>query len=236
MFIQVDYTTMQTDIIVALERVLCVWVCMWGCVLKTYTGEQVSQCMKVVPPLRQPLWFSSICGTQETPRFSGEVFRWLSEIQGWGFTCIRVQAFFHQTFQVYHVYWNFILGYICRITINFGILKDGCLLIYIFASNNCFSDRNISQNGVDTLSKINHAFLNKRWTFHLVRVRVIRLCSKFASFWNKPLLWNYKWNFQSSDASICNGNKKFPIVTSTFYTDYAFKLFYISIAVANNIG
>ena len=43
-------------------------------------------------------------------------------------------AFFHQTFQVYHVSCNFILGYICRITVNFGILKDGILLYNIFAA------------------------------------------------------------------------------------------------------
>ena len=58
-----------------------------------------------------------------------------------------------------HVYCNFILGYIRRITVNFGTLKDE--LISIFASSNCCSDRNIFQNGVDTLSKIDDAFLTK---------------------------------------------------------------------------
>ena len=40
--------------------------------------------------------------------------------------------FFHQTFQVYHVYCSFILAYIRRITVNFGTLKDASLLINIF--------------------------------------------------------------------------------------------------------
>ena len=40
----------------------------------------------------------------------------------------------------------------------FRTLKDRSLLINIFASNNCFSDRNIIQNGVDALSKIDDAF------------------------------------------------------------------------------
>ena len=77
---------------------------------------------------------------------------------------LRVQAFFHtqcKTFQVYHVYCIFILGYTCRITVNFGMLKDKNLLINIFASNDCFSDRNVFLNGVDTLSKIDNAFLTK---------------------------------------------------------------------------
>ena len=73
---------------------------------------------------------------------------------------LRVRVFLHQTFQAYHVCCNFILGYICRITENFGTLKDGSLLI------------NISSG------------------------------------------------FQTSDVSICNGNKKNPIGTSTFYTDF----------------
>ena len=36
-------------------------------------------------------------------------------------------------------------SYICRIAANIGILKDGSLLINIFASNNCFSDRTSSK-------------------------------------------------------------------------------------------
>ena len=109
---------------------------------------------------------------------------------------LRVQAFFHKTFQVYHiytfqvyhVYYNFILGYICRITANFGTLKVGSLLKNIFASNNCFSDKNIFQNGFDALSKIDDAYLTKSWTFHLVRI--IWYCSNFATMWYKHLLWN----------------------------------------------
>ena len=46
---------------------------------------------------------------------------------------------------------QFILGYMCRITVIFGILKDGSLFINIFASNNSFSYRNIFRNGVHAL-------------------------------------------------------------------------------------
>ena len=40
---------------------------------------------------------------------------------------LRVRTFEHQTFQIYHVYSNFLIGYICRITVNFGALKDESL-------------------------------------------------------------------------------------------------------------
>ena len=103
--------------------------------------------------------------------------------------CLRVRAFLHQIFQICHVYWNFILSYTCWITVNFGTLNDGSLLIHMFASNNCFSDRNVFQNGIHALSKID-AFLTKSWRFHLVRI--IWLWSNFASLWHKHLLWNYK--------------------------------------------
>ena len=62
---------------------------------------------------------------------------------------LRVRTFSHKTFQVYHVYCNFILCYMCRITVIFGTLKDGSLLIDIFASNNCFSYRNIFDKKAD---------------------------------------------------------------------------------------
>ena len=64
-------------------------------------------------------------------------------------------------FQVYHVNCNFIIGYICRITVNLGTLKDGTFLTNIFASNNRFSDRNVFQNGVVALSKIDDALFTK---------------------------------------------------------------------------
>ena len=42
----------------------------------------------------------------------------------------------------------------------FGTMKDASLLINIFASNHCFSYRNIFQNDVDALSKLD-AFYKK---------------------------------------------------------------------------
>ena len=79
-------------------------------------------------------------------------------------------VFFHKTVRVRHVYCNFKIGFTCRITVIFGTLKDGSLLISTLASNICFSYRNMFQNGVDALSKIVEAFLSKSSKFHLVRI------------------------------------------------------------------
>ena len=82
----------------------------------------------------------------------------------------RVRAVFHKTLRVCHVYCNFKIGFTCRITIIFGTLKDGSLLINTLASNICFSYRNMFQNGVEALSKIADAFLSKSSKFYLVRI------------------------------------------------------------------
>ena len=96
--------------------------------------------------------------------------------QTWTFKGTNV---FPSDFQACHVYCAFILGYICRNTVNFETKEEGSILINILASNNCFSDRNIFQNGVDPLSKTDDAFSINSWTFPLQN---IRLCSNFANF------------------------------------------------------
>ena len=81
---------------------------------------------------------------------------------------LRVRAFFHKTVRVCHIYCNFKIVFTCRITVIFGTLKDGSLLIDTLASNICFSYRNMFQNGLDALSKIVDAFLSKSLKFYLV--------------------------------------------------------------------
>ena len=81
---------------------------------------------------------------------------------GGGVCVLRVRAFFHKTVRVCHVYCNFKIGFTCRITVIFGPLKDGSLLINTLASNICFGYRNMFQNGVDALSKVVDAFFVKK--------------------------------------------------------------------------
>ena len=98
---------------------------------------------------------------------------------------------FLKTVGVCHVYCNFKFGNMCQVTIVFGTLKGGSLLINILASNNCFSFRNIFQNALDALPKIPDTFVSKSSKY--------LSCSgyqKFASLWHEHLLRNYKWNFR----------------------------------------
>ena len=83
---------------------------------------------------------------------------------------LRVRAFFHKIIRDCHVYCNFKIGFKCRITVIFGTLKDGSLLINTLASIICFSYRKMFQTGVDALSKIVDAFLSKSSKFHLVQI------------------------------------------------------------------
>ena len=148
-------------------------------------------------------------------------------------TQLRVRAVFHKTVRVCHVYCNFKIGFTCRITVVFGTLKDGSLLINTLASNICFSYRNMFQNGVDALSKIFDAFLSKSSKFYLVRI--IR-CLNFSSMWHKYLLRNYKWHVRlpmsAFATAIWNNLSKHQLFTLNF----AFKLFHGSIAIDNCIS
>ena len=50
----------------------------------------------------------------------------------------------------------------CRSAVIFGTLKDDSLRINISALNNCFSHRNVFQNGINTLSKNYSPFFVKK--------------------------------------------------------------------------
>ena len=107
----------------------------------------------------------------------------------------------------------------------------GGWIINILASKNCFSCRNIFQNGVDALSKIADAFLSKSSKFYLVQG--IWWCSNFASLWHKNLLRNYKWHFRlpvsAFATAIWNTLSKYQLFTLNF----ALKPFHVSIAIDN---
>ena len=148
-----------------------------------------------------------------------------------GLASLRVRAVFYKTVRVCHVYCNFKLGFTCRITVIFGTLKDGSLLINTWASNICFSYRNMFQNGVDALSKIFDAFLSKSSKFYLVRI--IQKCSNFASLWYKHLLWNYKWHFRLSMSAFATAIWNTLSKHQLFTLNFAFQLFHVSIAIDN---
>ena len=84
-----------------------------------------------------------------------------------------------------------------------------------FSINNCFSHRNVLQNGFNTLSKMVYHFLSKSSKFGMVRT--IRYCSHFTSMWSKYLS-NYGDKFS-------NGNRKWPTGKSIFAVNLRLKLF-----------
>ena len=147
------------------------------------------------------------------------------------YTNLGVRAVFHKIVRVCHVYCNFKLGFTCWITVIFGKLKDGSLLINILASNICFSYRNMLQNGVDALSKIVDAFLSKSSKSYLVRM--IRKCSNFGSLWHKHLLRNYKWHFRLPMSAFATAIWNTLSKHQLFTLNFAFQLFHVSITIDN---
>ena len=58
-----------------------------------------------------------------------------------------------KTHEIFHVYCIFYSGFMCQTTIIFGIAKDGSLVLNTFASLNCFTCRNLFQNGANDMSE-----------------------------------------------------------------------------------
>ena len=145
--------------------------------------------------------------------------------------CYGYERFFIKTVRVCHVYCSLKLGFTCQITVIFGTLKDGSLLINTLASNICFSYRNMFQNGVDALSKIVDAFLSKSSKFYLIRI--IGKCSNFASLWHKHLLRNYKWHFRLPMSAFATAIWNTLSKRQLFTLNFAFQLFHVSTAIDN---
>ena len=58
-----------------------------------------------------------------------------------------------KTYEIFHVYCAFYSGFMCQPTVIFGITKDGSLVLTTSASWNCFTCRNIFQNGANDMSE-----------------------------------------------------------------------------------
>ena len=89
-----------------------------------------------------------------------------------------------KTYEVFHVYCIFYSGFMSQTTVIFGITKDGSLESNNLASWNCFTCRNLFQNGANDMSEcltFETAFCKKSSKFCIVRI--IRFRSNFASLW-----------------------------------------------------
>ena len=58
-----------------------------------------------------------------------------------------------KTCEIFHVYFIFHCGFMCQTTVLFGITKDGSLVLNPLASWNCFTFRNLFQNGANDVSE-----------------------------------------------------------------------------------
>ena len=58
-----------------------------------------------------------------------------------------------KTYEIFHVYCIFYSGFMCQTTVICGITKDGSLESNILASWNCFTCRNLFQNGANNMSE-----------------------------------------------------------------------------------
>ena len=58
-----------------------------------------------------------------------------------------------KTYEIFHVYIIFYSGFMCQTTVIFEITKDGSLVLNTLASWNCFTCRNLFQNGTNDMSE-----------------------------------------------------------------------------------
>ena len=58
-----------------------------------------------------------------------------------------------KTYEIFHVYCVFYSGFMCQTTVIFEITKDGNLVLNTLASWNCFTCRNLFQNGANDMSE-----------------------------------------------------------------------------------
>ena len=58
-----------------------------------------------------------------------------------------------KTYEIFHLYCIFYSGFMCQTTVIFGITKDWSLVLNTLASWNCFTSRNLFQNGANDMSE-----------------------------------------------------------------------------------
>ena len=73
-------------------------------------------------------------------------------IQYW-FNNIKGTSGRQKTYEIFHVHCIFYSGFMCQTTVIFGITKHGSLVLDTLASWNCFTCRNLFQNGANDMSE-----------------------------------------------------------------------------------
>ena len=69
------------------------------------------------------------------------------------FECFKGTNGRQKAYEIFHVYCIFYSGFMCQTTVIIGITKDGSLVLNTLTSWNCFSCRNLFQNGANDMSE-----------------------------------------------------------------------------------
>ena len=77
---------------------------------------------------------------------------WVQWTPFWSWSLMGTNAR-QKTYEIFHAYCIFCSGFMCQTTVNFGITKDGSHVLNILASWNCFTCRNLFQNGANDMSE-----------------------------------------------------------------------------------
>ena len=82
-----------------------------------------------------------------------QTFRFLFHSKRICFNSLKGTNGRQKTYEIFHVYCIFYSGFMCQTTVIFGITKDGSLVWNTLASWNCFTCRNLFQNGANDMSE-----------------------------------------------------------------------------------
>ena len=97
----------------------------------------------------EPLRFRNYVGREQEWIFLSDI---VSRLKYTSFTHVFKGTNGRQkTYEIFHVYCIFYSGFMCQTTVIFGITKDGSLVLNTLASWNCFTCRNLFQNGANDM-------------------------------------------------------------------------------------
>ena len=124
---------------------------------------------------------------------------------------------------------QYLINFTCWTTVTFWTRKDDSFLINSFlVSNQCFSHRNVFQNGVNTLTKVAIFCFSKSSKFCIFRTTWF-LFNFYQHVVQIQIMYGGTLDFQC----ICNGNLKYPIGKSIFAVNLPLKLFRAVVANAD---
>ena len=135
---------------------------------------------------------------------------------------LRVRAFFHKTVRVCHVYCNFKIGFTCRITVIFGRLKDGSLLINTLASNICFrviAGWRLATDRVTWPGYIPWGRSQITWLDHFLEAWECFIIGVFPGFFHVEVVefYNFNWFCFSYETFIVYETWKIKLKVSLFW-------------------